>query len=102
MKKIYIGLLGSLLIFFLLVCVSDCDSKPGSVKFQNKIEIKAECTPPHNPYNDPSEHYAGFKWAQENRLKCQGIYDSFIEGCEEYYKQLSEYNQCNQNIKNSH
>jgi len=99
MKKTFIGLLNSLLIFPLFLCVSGCDSKPENLKFKNKIEIKTECLPPHNPYDDPSEHYAGFKWAQENQLNCQGIHDSFIDGCEEYYRQLSEYNRCNQNIK---
>lgn len=53
-----------------------------------------ECVEPNNTYTEGSGHYAGFEWARENGGLCNGNSTSFNEGCEEYYRQLNEYNEC--------
>jgi hypothetical protein len=53
------------------------------------------CTEVENPYDEGTGHYAGFEWAQNNgATSCGGSSDSFIEGCEEYQRQESEYAEC--------
>jgi len=54
----------------------------------------AECIGPNNPYNNGGGHDAGFNWAMENGSGCNGNSDSFNEGCEEYHRQMSQYNEC--------
>ena len=49
---------------------------------------------PQNPYNDGGGHNAGFNWAMENGGDCDGNSESFNEGCEEYFRQLYDYNTC--------
>lgn len=63
---------------------------------QEELNAKAasECIAPSNPYNDGGGHDAGFKWAEENGGDCNGNSDAFNEGCQEYHRQLEEYNQC--------
>lgn len=41
-----------------------------------------------NPYSEGSGHYAGYEWAERNGESCSGNSTSFIEGCEEYYRQI--------------
>lgn len=55
----------------------------------------ASCTEPSNPYTEGSGHYAGYEWA-ENRGSgtCSSSSESFNEGCEEYERQESEYQEC--------
>jgi hypothetical protein len=53
------------------------------------------CTEPQNPYNEGTGHYAGYEWAETNNPgSCGGRSQSFIEGCEEYQQQESEYENC--------
>ena len=54
-----------------------------------------DCQSPINPYQDDGGHDAGFNWAEENNPSgCDGNSQSFIEGCEEYFRQLNQYNKC--------
>lgn len=48
---------------------------------------------PDNPYSIESGHYAGFQWG-ENGNSCGGNSTSFIDGCEEYLRQLENYENC--------
>lgn len=48
---------------------------------------------PHNPYDEGSGHYAGFKWGEDGK-SCGGNSTSFIEGCEEYDAQEEAYDAC--------
>ena len=58
-------------------------------------EITTQCIEPENPYDEGTGHYAGFEWGQNNgATTCGGSSDSFIEGCEEYQRQESEYAEC--------
>ena len=41
-----------------------------------------------NPYSEGSGHYAGYEWAGRTGGSCSGNSTSFIEGCEEYYRQI--------------
>ena len=47
--------------------------------------------PPSNPYDQETGHFAGFEWAEQTGGGCDGNSVSFNEGCEEYYDQLSKY-----------
>jgi hypothetical protein len=83
------------LIFVLTILFSGCDKSPttsnsGLITSKN-IE---ECIEPNNPFNDDGGHDAGFNWAMENGRDCNGNSDSFNEGCEEYHRQLNQYNEC--------
>jgi hypothetical protein len=76
-----------------------CNQDDGrSSKKQIFSKSKTKCVEPQNPYNDESGHGAGFNWAAENGGECEGNSESFNEGCQEYYRQLNEYNDC---IKNN-
>jgi len=53
-----------------------------------------ECIEPQNPYAEGG-HYAGFEWAEEKGpTNCDGNSESFIEGCEEYFRELNLYTNC--------
>lgn len=52
------------------------------------------CTPPENPYDEDSGHYAGYNQAKQNDGVCNGNSDSFNDGCNEYYDQLNQYEAC--------
>ena len=42
-----------------------------------------------NPYSSGTGHYAGYEWAEEKGVSsCGGNSQSFIEGCEEYLRQM--------------
>lgn len=89
--------LSLLIVFFTMSFLSivGCDkgttSSDSAVTTSKNIE---KCIEPHNPYNDGGGHDAGFNWAIENDGGCNGNSDSFNEGCEEYYRQLNQYNEC--------
>lgn len=58
-------------------------------------ESSRNCREPENPYSEGTGHYAGFAWAEEKgAASCGGNSDSFIEGCEEYLRQVHEYEKC--------
>jgi hypothetical protein len=42
-----------------------------------------------NPYSEGTGHYAGYEWAERTGEDCDGNSQSFNEGCEEYYRQIS-------------
>ena len=54
------------------------------------------CTEPQNPYTEEKTgHYAGYKWAEsKGSAACDGSSESFNEGCAEYERQESEYQDC--------
>ena len=49
---------------------------------------------PHNPYGEGTGHYAGYEWAQENGANCNGNSESFNQGCAEYERQQTDYDNC--------
>lgn len=53
-----------------------------------------DCIIPHNSHQDSSGHDAGFEWARLNGGKCDNRSQAFNEGCSEYYRQLTEYDEC--------
>lgn len=57
-------------------------------------ESSQECNEPSNPYGDWWWHDAWFNRAEETGWDCDGNSESFNEWCEEYYSQLSEYEDC--------
>jgi len=74
--------------------VIDCTSSTSSER-TNGEESARHCSEPHNPYNEGTGHYAGYEWAETNNPgTCGGRSQSFIEGCEEYQQQESEYDEC--------
>ena len=64
-----------------------------SVKIEEE-KVKKKCYSPSNPYNDWTGHYAWYERAEEKGRTCSWNSDSFIEWCEEYYIQISDYNKC--------
>jgi hypothetical protein len=56
---------------------------------------RVSCTEPENPYDEGTGHYAGYEWAEHSGSgTCTGSSQSFVEGCEEYESQESEYQEC--------
>jgi hypothetical protein len=83
----------------LVACTSS--SSPDSSSGKQESSASVECVEPQNPYDEGSGHYAGYEWAQEkNPGACGGNSQSFIEGCEEYERQQSEYEDCEAKKKN--
>jgi len=82
-------------VFVLAILFFGCDK--GATSSNSEVitskNIK-ECIEPNNPYNDGGGHDAGFNWAMENGGDCNGNSDSFNEGCEEYHRQLNQYDEC--------
>jgi hypothetical protein len=77
-------------LFLSLGCESPESSSPGS-----STGAGVHCTEPENPYDEGTGHYAGYEWAEKNNPStCGGSSQSFIEGCEEYQHQESEYADC--------
>ena len=92
--KPYIVLTSIILLTAFIFLFSSCD-KGSSIFYLNMTKkAKEDCIAPHNPFNDGSGHDAGFNWAQDNGVGCIGHSDSFNEGCEEYFRQLNQYNAC--------
>lgn len=81
-----------------LLLIVGCSSSSSSSSSDSRGDGKAaspNCTEPENPYTEGSGHYAGFEWAEKNGSgTCSGSSQSFIEGCEEYESQESEYQEC--------
>lgn len=73
----------------ILVFVGCSDSNP-----KRSEAAERTCAAPENPYEEGSGHYAGYKWAEETGGECNGNSNSFNEGCEEYYAQQDDYEQC--------
>ncbi len=95
----------TLVFIFFIVCICSCNKTsekhkelppPSGTNYEytDKANKKLDCIEPHNPYNDGGGHDAGFNWAAENGGACEGNSDSFNEGCEEFHRQLDEYNRC--------
>jgi hypothetical protein len=81
------------------VCVGalavGCNSSNSPDSHSNNTESAGTCAEPANPYEEGTGHYAGFEWAEENNpAACGDSSESFIEGCEEYERQESEYAAC--------
>ena len=77
-----------------LLALFGCGSSESSSK-DEEGGTAASCTEPENPYSEGTGHYAGYEWAEEkNPATCGGSSQSFIEGCEEYQEQESEYQEC--------
>jgi len=92
-KKRY-PLLSCILILLLL---SGCNDSPNDSLDKLVEKQKARnCVEPENPYDEhiDSGHYAGFEWAIKNEGECEGNSESFNEGCQEYYNQTNEYDDC--------
>lgn len=79
------------MLLVLIMFFSGCDK--GETGYDSG-STTSECIQPNNPYNDGGGHDAGFNWAMENGGGCNGNSDSFNEGCEEYHRQLNQYNEC--------
>jgi hypothetical protein len=78
----------------LLIASIGCD-QPNSSSSQ-KADAKEQCVSPDNPYDETEEgHFKGYEWAQQNGESCDGARsESFQEGCEEYHRQVDEYDAC--------
>lgn len=93
MKYIHLCALGLLAITLTVGCKSSAPSDSDS----NAASPAASCTEPENPYDETMNegHYRGYEWAQENNYgTCGGNSESFIEGCEEYEQQETDYENC--------
>src|SRR5438477_651799 len=90
MNRFYIvGLLAGLLLNVSCTPATPSDSK------ETQKSASRNCIEPENPYDEGSGHYAGYEWAQRNGSPaCAGSSQSFVEGCEEYETQESEYEEC--------
>ena len=79
---------------FALLVVGGCTSS-SSPEETNQEGTERHCSEPQNPYDKGSGHYAGYEWAETNNPgACGRRSQSFIEGCEEYQQQESEYEDC--------
>lgn len=78
-------------LLILLFGASGCNSDDQQ---SSGVASEKKCVAPQNSYDEGSGHYAGYEWAVENGGTCEGNSDSFNEGCEEYYDQLDDYNDC--------
>ncbi len=86
-----------LLMSIIAILLSGCFT--GTSKITTKKQSLEDCIIPHNPYNDGSGRDVGFDWARLNGGKCENRYPSFNEGCSEYYRESTQYNEC---VANSH
>jgi hypothetical protein len=88
----------TLMGLFLIVGCTPSPSKPAE---SDNGDSAPKCTEPENPYAEGTGHYAGYEWAeQKNPATCGGSSQSFIEGCDEYQSQESEYEACEAQKKN--
>lgn len=86
-------------VLLIVGCTSSEPSKSPSSNEEGGATPK--CTEPENPYAEGTGHYAGYKWAEEKGSgSCSGSSQSFVEGCEEYERQESEYQECEARRKN--
>lgn len=83
----------------LLLIVGCTSSKPSDSDEEGVAA--ASCTEPSNPYTEGTGHYAEYEWAEnKGGGDCNGSSLSFNEGCEEYERQESEYQECEARKKN--
>ena len=66
------------------------------ISYKLTSSYNEECQEPENPYWD-WWHSAWFDRAEETWGYCDGNSESFNEWCEEYYRQLEEYEACEYN-----
>jgi hypothetical protein len=87
-------LLVSLALSLIAGCTSSSSDSSGN--YQGDNSAKAEvCPQPVDPYIEGSGHYAGYEWAEQHGSpSCNNASQSFVEGCEEYETQESEYEEC--------
>jgi len=91
--KIMKNFILALALFGLLLIVGCTSSTSSDSSEQGKAA--PNCTEPENPYTEGTGHYAGYEWAENKGSGvCGGSSQSFIEGCEEYERQESEYQEC--------
>jgi hypothetical protein len=83
-----------IVILAAILVMGACTSSDSSPPVEDKKDATARCTEPQNPYDDGTGHYAGYEWAEENPTDCNGSSESFIEGCQEYERQESEFQDC--------
>lgn len=77
-----------------LLFIIGCSSSSSS-SHEEESATSPNCTEPANPYDEGTGHYAGYEWAEKNNpTVCGGSSQSFIEGCEEYERRESEYQEC--------
>ena len=77
-----------------LLLIGGCTS-PAPLDSGENGAAAASCTEPENPYTEGTGHYAGYEWAENKGSgTCAGSSQSFVEGCEEYEAQESEYQEC--------
>ena len=87
-----------ILIIPLLFILSGCGTS-SITPYTSEVsgEKVSDCSSfePENPYSSGSGHYAGWEWAQDKEpSRCGGNSNSFIEGCDTYMEQLSDYENC--------
>ena len=71
-----------------------CESNNGYNSWYSDDSSNNDCSQPSNPYGDWWWHDAWFNRAEEKWWECEWNSDSFNEWCEEYYSQLSAYEDC--------
>jgi hypothetical protein len=82
-----------------LLLIGACTSSKSSNSKEDGAAAP-KCTEPENPYSEGTGHYAGYEWAEKKgSVACGGSSQSFIEGCEEYETQESEYQECEARTK---
>jgi hypothetical protein len=88
-------IVGSMFVLAGMLTLFACTSSTTSSNSDGAEAAQKECTEPENPYDEGTGHYAGYEWAEQNSPSaCGGRSQSFIEGCEEYQQQESEYEDC--------
>lgn len=78
-EYVYLAIFGS---FLLVGCSSTSSQNTYKEEDDNTVAVE-------NPYSPGTGHYAGYEWAERTGRSCSGNSNSFIEGCEEYYRQMS-------------
>ncbi|HEX9758942.1 MAG TPA: hypothetical protein VGB26_14265 [Nitrospiria bacterium] len=75
-----------LVILIAALTFSGCSSQNSKDSYTKNDDRTIEVG---NPYSPGTGHYAGYEWAERTGGSCAGNSDSFNEGCEEYYRQIS-------------
>ena len=88
------NLIWPITVMIVITCFFGCSNESPATGQTTFSKNNQQCVVPYNPYNDSGGHDAGFNWAMENKGGCTGNSDSFNEGCEEYHRQITEYNEC--------
>lgn len=85
-----------LILLFLVLSLFSCwnNSNEYQSDYYQDEEAQKECLEPENPYSEWSWHYAWYERAVEKWRTCSWNSNSFIEWCEEYYSQESDYENC--------